>query len=82
MGATISKALNGLHHTHAASAPDSIDIATATAIIAAVNKQQLAHLLPPLLAERKADSGGPIFLLHLDCSTGHNTLTLAYLTNH
>jgi hypothetical protein len=66
-----------------------MDAATATAIIAAVNEQQLAHLLPPLIAELRgnvaeedADSHGPICLLDLDCDAGHNTLSLVGLTRH
>jgi hypothetical protein len=89
MGTAISKAHNGLHQGHAASAPDPMDAATATAIIAAVNEQQLAHLLPPLIAELEGnvaedhtDSDGPLCLLDLDCNTGNNTLTLAGLTHH
>jgi SAM-dependent methyltransferase len=86
MGPAISKAL---HRNHTASAPDPIDAATATAIIAAVNEQQLAQLLPPLIAalddktvtEENASSGGPVFVLDLDCGTGHNTLTLAHLAH-
>jgi SAM-dependent methyltransferase len=89
MGTAISKAHNVLHHNHAGSSPDLIDAATATAIVNAVNEQQLAHLLPPLIAalddknvtEENASSGGPIFVLDLDCGTGHNTLTLAGLTH-
>jgi SAM-dependent methyltransferase len=90
MGTAISKAHNGLHHDHTTSAADSTDAATATAIIAAVNEQQLAHLLPPLIAalddkdatEENASSGGPLFVLDLDCGAGHNTLTLAHLTHN
>ncbi|GAB7326099.1 hypothetical protein MBLNU13_g10120t1 [Cladosporium sp. NU13] len=78
MGTATSKAIDGPNH------------ATTTAIVTAVNEQQLAHLLPPLLAEldgnnateEDASSGGPTFLLDLDCGTGHNTLTLAGLTRH
>lgn len=89
MGPAISKAHNVLHRNHTASAPDPIDAATATAIIAAVNEQQLALLLPPLVAaldvknatEENASSEGPLFVLDLDCGTGHNTLTLASLTH-
>jgi SAM-dependent methyltransferase len=89
MGTAISKVNNVLHRDHAASAPDPIDATTATAIIAAVNDQQLAHLLPPLIAalehknvaEENASSGGSLFVLDLDCGTGQNTLTLAGLTH-
>lgn len=78
MGTTTSKAVDGPNH------------ATATAIVNAVNERQLAHLLPPLIAEldsndatrEDASSGGPLFLLDLDCGTGQNTLTLAGLTRH
>ena len=78
MGTVTSKAIDGPNH------------ATTTAIVTAVNEQQLAHLLPPLLAElpgnnateEDASSGGPLCLLDLDCGTGHNTLTLAGLTRH
>lgn len=78
MGTTMSKDVDGPNH------------ATATAIVTAVNEQQLAHLLPPLIAEldgndatrEDANSGGPLFLLDLDCGTGENTLTLAGLTRH
>ena len=85
MGTAISKAYHGLRHDHVSSAPDPIDAATATAITAAVNEQQLASLLPPLLAnlhEENAKLGGPTSLLDLDCEAGHNTLALAHLTRH
>ncbi|KAM0712698.1 hypothetical protein Q7P35_000145 [Cladosporium inversicolor] len=77
MGTATSKAIDGPNH------------ATTTAIVTAVNEQQLAHLLPPLIAELQGnvaddhtDSHGPICLLDLDCRIGHNTLTLARLTHH
>jgi len=78
MGTTTSKAVDGPNH------------ATATAIVTAVNEQQLSHLLAPLIAELDGNdttredpsSGGPLFLLDLDCGTGQNTLILAGLTRH
>ena len=89
MGTAISKAHNGLRQGYAASAPDPMDAATATASIAAVNEQQLAHLLPTLIAnlegnvaEEHTDSHGPICLLDLDCGIGHHTIALASLTHH
>ena len=78
MGSATSRAVDRPNH------------ATASAILTAVNEQQLAHLLPSLLAEfsgadateENASSEGPLSLLDLDCGTGHNTLTLARLTRH
>ena len=77
MGTSTSKPVDGPNH------------ATTTAIVAAVNDQQLAHLLPPLIAEVQGnvaedhtDANGAVWLLDLDCATGRNTLTLAHLTRH
>ena len=78
MGTTTSEAVDGPNH------------ATATAIVTAVNEQQLAHLLPSLNAKldgndataEDANSGGPLFLLDLDCGAGQNTLALTGLTRH
>lgn len=86
MGAATSKAVDSPRQT--ANAQISMD-ATTTAIITAVNEQHLAYLLPLLIAELQGniaaehtDSDGPLLLLDLDCSTGHNTLSLARLTHH
>ena len=89
MGTASSRVHNGAQNDHSGSAPNPIDAVTATVIITAVNEEQLAHLLPNLIAELEGnvteehtDSHGPICLLDLDCGTGHHTIALAGLTRH
>jgi SAM-dependent methyltransferase len=85
MGAASSKVFDGPRHAARVAIP--MDAATITAIVAAVNEQQLAHMLPPLLmdlhgqvAEDHKDHEEPLSILDLDCDAGHDTLTLACLT--
>lgn len=85
MGTTASKA--GKKSQCDTSALSPMDTATMTAILAAVNEQQLANMIPPLLvdlhgivAEDHKDYDSPESLLDLDCDDGHHTLTLASLT--
>jgi hypothetical protein len=81
MGAASSKVIDDPRRAAHVATP--MDDATITAIIAAVNEQQLVQILLPLLAhlhgqvaEDHKDHEEPLSILDLDCDAGHDTLTL------